>query len=179
MSLPRRLWSPLAVGALLGAIWFGERALCSCGGPSAPPAETAGVKEPVAAPVAAAAAPADVPVATAPDLSDPSWTRTPSAEGKYLFVWRPDPAPLVRNSDFALDLWILADGAPLQPTSVNVSAWMPEHGHGMLRSVRPEARPDGSYRVENMLLHMRGKWLLVFDLLVGTLSERGEHALEL
>ena len=56
---------------------------------------------------------------------------------------------------------------------------MPAHGHGMLRQVQPEARPDGSYRVENMLLHMRGQWLLVFDALDGNLSERAEHALEL
>lgn len=56
---------------------------------------------------------------------------------------------------------------------------MPDHGHGMLRSVRPEARPDGSYHVDNLLLHMRGHWLLIFDVLEGSLSERAEHSLEL
>jgi hypothetical protein len=173
--LPRRFWTPLAVTTLLGSLWIGERVLCSCGGPSAPPTATD------SAPTEAAPAPNASPEAppALPDFSDPSWTRTPSASGQYLIAWRPAPAPIARNQDFALDVWVLEDGAPRNVTGLAVSAWMPDHGHGMLRAVRPEARPDGSYRVENMLLHMRGHWLIVFDLLEGTLSERAEHSLEL
>ncbi|MEQ1895722.1 MAG: hypothetical protein ABL998_24545 [Planctomycetota bacterium] len=180
MMLSRRLVAPLAVSALLFGLWFGESALCSCGGPSAPAAPPSTPAEPPAA-MAAAAALATAPEAPAavPDFSDPSWTRTPSATGTYLFVWRTEPAPIPRNQDFALELWVLADGQPKQLTSLGVTAWMPEHGHGMLRQVQPEARADGSYHVDNLLLHMRGHWLLVFDALDGNLSERGEHALEL
>ena len=135
----------------------------------------------VAAPsvTALATAPASDAPAALPDFSDASWTRTPSAAGKYLVVWRPDHAPLPRNEDFALELWVFVDGQPQHVTQLGISAWMPEHGHGMLRQVKAEPRPDGSYRVENMLLHMRGQWRIVFDVLEGTLSERAEHALEL
>jgi hypothetical protein len=163
MRLPRRFFAPLAVSALLFALWLGERALCSCGGPSAPVTGEPAVETRTAL----------------PDFSDASWTRTPSAAGTYLFVWRPEPAPIPRNQDFALELWILVDGQPRHVTGLGISAWMPAHGHGMLRQVRAEARSDGSYRVDNMLLHMRGQWLLVFDALDGNLSERAEHALEL
>jgi len=179
MTLLGRLGQPLAVAGLVALLWLGESALCSCGGPSAPlaPAAPASTDTPAPAPdgerTAAPARPA------LPDLSDPSWTRTPSATGAYLFVWRPEPAPIVRNQDFALELWVLDDGVPCHLTGLGISAWMPEHGHGMLRTVKAEPQADGSYRVENMLLHMRGSWVLVFDLLEGTLSERAEHALEL
>lgn len=181
MMLPRRFVAPLAVSGLLFGLWFGESALCSCGGPSAPPAPAQATDAPATAPNAVPAPlepVAETPFAL-PDFSDPSWTRTPSAAGNYLFVWRPEPAPIPRNQDFTLELWVLADGQAKQVTGLGVTAWMPEHGHGMLRQVQPEPRPDGSYRVENMLLHMRGHWLIVFDALDGNLSERGEHALEL
>jgi hypothetical protein len=180
MMLPRRLLAPLAVSGLLFALWLGESTLCSCGGPSAPPGTTTSNATP-APPleITPPALQAAEPFPALPDFSDPSWTRTPSAAGTYLFAWRPEPAPIPRNQDFALELWVLADGKAKHVTQLAVSAWMPEHGHGMLRQVHPQERPDGSYRIDNMLLHMRGQWLLVFDALDGTLSERGEHALEL
>jgi len=184
MSFPRRILLPLGVCALAFAAWSGGGALCSCGGPERPRETSApGASEPrvdeVAPPAAPTPEPAEDAPAALPDFSDPSWTRTPSAEGKYLVVWRPEPAPLPRNEDFALEVWILIDGQPQHVTQLGVSAWMPDHGHGMLRTVKAEPRPDGSYRVEHMLLHMRGQWLVVFDVLEGTLSERAEHALEL
>ena len=56
---------------------------------------------------------------------------------------------------------------------------MPEHGHGMLRMPRVVTREDGSYRVEGMLLHMRGHWQLRFEVMESGLSETAECALDL
>ena len=180
----RRILAPLALAMLLLWPTLGSGALCSCGGPARPgPAATpAGAEarpEPPPAPAPAPAPAAAEPAAGRPDFSDPSFFRTPSATGAFVVAWRPTPAPIPRNEEFALEVWLLFDGEPRHVSQLGVTGWMPDHGHGMLRTVRPEARPDGSYRVENVLLHMRGHWLLIFDVLEGTLAERAEHSLEL
>jgi len=182
----RRILTPLALAALLLLPWLGPGALCSCGGPARPEPAPAPAVEGAAAPAQPAAAPAaepapteTAPPAALPDFSDPSFTRTPSATGAFVVAWRSTPAQIPRNEDFALEVWLLFDGKPRHTSQLGVSGWMPDHGHGMLRSVRAESRPDGSYHVDNLLLHMRGNWLLIFDVLDGSLAERAEHSLEL
>jgi len=141
-----------------------------------------------APPAAEPAAPSDAPGEAAPsalapsalpDFADPAWTRVASRAGRYLVCWRTPDGKVPRNQDFELEVWVLHDGAPVRDAVLSVSGWMPEHAHGMLRAVRPEARGDGSFRVVGMLLHMRGHWLLRFDVLEGTLSETAECALDL
>lgn len=153
----------------------------SCGGPDAP-------ARPVAAPAASApsplteAPPAAAPssaTATLPDLSDPSWNRVQSRAGTYEVLWRSRSGKIPRNEDFELEAWVLRDGAPARDALLEVSAWMPDHGHGMLRRPRAELQSDGSFRVEGMLLHMRGHWQLFFELLEGTLAETAECAVDL
>jgi hypothetical protein len=158
---------------------------CRCG----PPRAAAEVVEPalVAAPesapkqeAAAAAALAEAPVpAGMPDFDDPAWTRVPSRAGQYLVCWRSLAGGVPRNQDFDMEVWVLRDGAPATTASLSVNAWMPDHGHGMLRQPRAEPRGDGSFLVEGMLLHMRGHWTLLFDVLEGTLAETAEHGLDL
>ena len=184
----RRILTPLALAALFLLPGFAPGALCSCGGPARPEPEPAATPGPVSPAVAEPAPTAETPPADAapaaqpaglPDFSDPSFTRTPSATGAFVVAWRSTPAAIPRNEEFALDVWLLFDGQPRQVSQLGISGWMPDHGHGMLRSVRAEPRPDGSYHVDNMLLHMRGNWLLIFDVLEGTLAERAEHSFEL
>lgn len=114
-----------------------------------------------------------------PDFAESSWTRVPSRAGKYLVCWRTPSGEVPRNEDFELEVWVLRDGAPVSGASLSVSAWMPDHGHGMLRQPRTELRDDGAFRVAGMLLHMRGHWQLRFDVLEGALSETAECALDL
>ncbi|NOT31838.1 MAG: hypothetical protein HOP15_15440 [Planctomycetes bacterium] len=115
----------------------------------------------------------------APDFADPSWTRVPSRAGSYLVCWRTVTGKVPRNEDFELEVWVLRDGASVPGVELTVNGWMPDHGHGMLRQPRSARRADGSFRVEGMLLHMRGLWQLRFDVLEGALSEAAECALEL
>jgi len=184
----RRISLPLALAALFLVPMFGPAALCSCGGPASPepvptdpgaPAPAAAAEPsvapaPVSEPLPAAAEPAALP-----DFSDPSFTRTTSATGRFVVAWRPTPAPIPRNEEFTLEVWLLFDDKPRHVTQLAVSGWMPDHGHGMLRTARAEPQADGSYRIADMLLHMRGHWLVIFDVLEGNLSERAEHSLEL
>jgi hypothetical protein len=123
-------------------------------------------------PPAPAAAPA------LPDFTTPEWTRVTSRAGTYLVCWRSEPRTIPRNADFELDVWVLRDGAPVADAILTVSGFMPEHGHGLLRAPRAERQEDGSYRVTGMLLHMRGHWQLLFEVLEGSLAETAECALE-
>src|SRR5262249_42017610 len=128
----------------------------------------------------APAAPAPIEAASGlPDFADPSWTRVPSRAGKYLVCWRSTSGSVPRNQDFDLEVWVLADGAPVTDAVLSVSGWMPDHGHGMLRAPRARAKGDGSFAVEGMLLHMRGHWQLLFEVLEGSISETAECALDL
>lgn len=182
----------LLIGACLGTSGGGES--CSCRpGPgrapstsSAPPANASAREgapaDPAEAPAGAAGgevAPAPAGAVVLPEFDDPVWTRVASRAGKYVVCWRSLSGKVPRNEDFELEVWVLRDGAPVGEALLEVSGWMPEHGHGMLRKTRTVQREDGSFRVEGMLLHMRGKWQLLFDVLEGSLAETAESVLEL
>jgi hypothetical protein len=47
---------------------------------------------------------------------------------------------------------------------VRVDARMPEHRHGMNYRPTITATGEGRYRAEGLMLHMAGKWELVFEL---------------
>jgi len=122
---------------------------------------------------------AEAMASSLPDFADPSWTRVTSRAGKYLVCWRSLSGSVPRNQDFELEAWVLKDGAPVRGAELTVSAWMPAHGHGMLRQPQVRVNEDGSFRVAGMLLHMRGHWQLFFEVLEGSLSETAECALDL
>ncbi len=182
----------LLFAACLASREGGEGCACRREPPTTarPQASTLALEPPGAAPVPGSAAgateadegqpaPATELEVALPDFADPLWTRVPSRAGRYLVCWRSLGGQVPRNQDFELEVWVLHAGKPVRDALLGVSAWMPDHGHGMLRQVRPEARGDGSFRVEGMLLHMRGHWLLRFDVLEDTLSETAECALDL
>jgi hypothetical protein len=119
------------------------------------------------------------PSAALPDFSVAGWNQVDSRAGTYRVHWRSLAGKIPRNEDFELEVWVLRDGAPAKDVHLDVHAWMPDHGHGMLRKTRPEPQPDGSFRVQGMLLHMRGHWQLFFDMLEGTVAETAESAVDL
>lgn len=183
----------LSVAACLGSRQRGEG--CACG---PDPRDSGAVPAPTSSPRAAeadagperiAAEPVDIgsvgaepPEATPqppPDFSDPTWTLLTSRAGAYEVFWRSLSGKVPRNEDFTLEVWVLRNGVPLREARLGVNAWMPDHGHGMLRNPLPTARGDGSFRIEGMLLHMRGHWQLFFEVIEGTLSETAECELDL
>jgi len=174
--------APVAIGLCVLGAWFASKALeapcCDGERGSGPPRDAQLASAPAPA---AATVPASVPEAprATPDFADPAWTRVPSRAGTYLVCWRAPAGPVPRNQDFDLEVWVLKDGAPLAEASLGVSGWMPDHGHGMLRAPEVRAHGDGSFLVAGMLLHMRGHWQLVFDVLEGSQSEAAECALDL
>ncbi len=76
------------------------------------------------------------------------------------------PAPPIRDlNDWQLSL-MDADGAPLEVMSIEVTPWMPDHGHG---SPNPDTAllagdETGSYELVNLDLFMAGYWEVHFDI---------------
>lgn len=140
---------------------------CAAASPSEPPATT-----PPVAPVA--------PVAVAPAPLDFAWTTTPS--GRFTVGWRPVGGPVPVNEPFEIDLLLFEDVAkerPIAGANVRVSAWMPDHLHGMGRLPRTSEVEPGRYRVKGLLLHMEGLWQLFVDVTAGAHAERAEFRLTL
>lgn len=105
----------------------------------------------------------------------------PSRKGTYRVSWRPLGGQIPFNEPFDLEVRLAApsdDGAvPVTGAQVYVRCDMPEHGHGM--NVEPRALDlgGGSYRVEGLLLHMRGRWVLGIDVVVDGTAETADFEL--
>ena len=147
----------MSPGRLLPALAL----LAACSAPPSPPPEPAPLPAP-AAPPPAAAAHLDLP---------PGWTqretrRATTLEGRFVVWWVSEPDPIPFNQPFKLHVWAAraaTPDVPLTDATLEISATMPEHGHGMNRVPRVTAQPDGSHLVEGMLFHMRGHWDLIVN----------------
>ncbi len=135
---------------------------------AARPAETA--------PTVATAAPAEQrhePIA-------PQWGAT--SKGSFTVGWSPVGGPVPVNEPFEIDLQLYSDAeklVPLTGAAVRVTAWMPDHMHGMGRQSQTIESEPGRYRVRGMLLHMDGLWQLFVDVTANGKAERAEFAITL
>jgi hypothetical protein len=75
-------------------------------------------------------------------------------------LFRTRPATIEVGRHFSVEAVVCA-GAPAR--GLRVDAAMPEHRHGMNYRARVTAAGDGRYVAEGLLLHMPGRWQLVFD----------------
>lgn len=89
-----------------------------------------------------------------------------SADGRLLLEWASDPSPIPINAPFTLRVTVRRAARPdaIDATAeVEFSALMPEHGHGMNRIAGTRRLDDGTWFVDGLLFHMRGRWDLVFN----------------
>ena len=131
----------------------------ACGGCAAPPAEVAK---------------GEVAIAERVVVSSPS--------GAFTVAWRPVAPAIPTNELFELEVELFEGRGtekPLAGAQFRVSAWMPEHMHGMSRRTQVAESEPGRYLVRGMLLHMEGHWQLFFDVTAGGKSERVESAITL
>jgi len=122
-------------------------------------------------------APASVP---APALAERQLVTSPS--GAFTVAWRPLAPAVPVNELFELEVELYEGRGtekPLAGAQLRVSAWMPEHMHGMSRRPQSAETAPGRYLVRGMLLHMEGHWQLFFDVTAGGKSERVESAVTL
>lgn len=85
----------------------------------------------------------------------------------HLVLYRTRPAPPRVGEHFVLEFAVCP-----APESVRVDAQMPEHRHGMNYRPTVTALGEGRYRAEGLMLHMAGRWELVFEMRSGGTSER-------
>lgn len=125
--------------------------------------------------------PLAIPVAPAfrRPLADPAFRAATSRAGTYTVAWRPLGGAVPKNEYFELEAYLYEGERLLPGAELIVSAWMPEHGHGMIVQPRTLDAGDGRYQVSGMLFHMRGKWELFFDVVNQGLSERTQFDLEI
>ena len=103
--------------------------------------------------------------------------RIVSNGGNYVVFLRTDPSPIPENAEFSATVWVfarLATDTPLTDSSLDLDAFMPEHGHGMNRVPEITKREDGGVDVKGLLLHMGGNWELYFDVTRGAITERAQ-----
>lgn len=55
------------------------------------------------------------------------------------------------------------DGSPAADAELAVTAWMPDHGHGMNQEPTMTPNGDGTFVASGMLLHMSGAWDVYAD----------------
>jgi len=129
---------------------------------SAPAASPPPPATPPLAPPPAAAARLELP----PGWSQRETHRAATLEGRFIVWWTSEPEPIPFNQPFKLRVWAAratTPDVPLTDATLEVSATMPEHGHGMNRSPRVTPQGDGSHLVEGMLFHMHGHWDLIVN----------------
>lgn len=109
---------------------------------------------------------------------DPRLRRLVSTPRQQL-AFVPIPGQLAVGRHFSLDLVVCPRPGWSLPLAVRVDADMPAHRHGM--NYRPTVRQlgDGRYRVDGLMLHMPGRWRLLFDLSADGRIERLSHELDL
>ncbi|GEM_PF-1321280 len=100
--------------------------------------------------------------------------------GRYVLHVTEPEGGFVRGKPLAFDVRVLRADDPTQPATVGllVDADMPEHLHGTNRVPRIERRADGTFRVENLYLHMPGWWEVFLDVVESPWTERAQLRVE-
>ncbi len=128
-----------------------------------------------------ACTPPSSPTQKEPEAPLGSWNLGVSRRGNFSVSWRSASGNIPLNEYFTLEVQ-LADahsGAPIEGAQVFVRCDMPAHGHGM--TVEPSSIEVGGglYRVDGMLLHMVGEWVLGIDVVVDGRAESATFPLSL
>jgi cytochrome c peroxidase len=111
-----------------------------------------------------------------------AWACTPALEGTRLessrFVLAYKALPQV-GIFFQVDVAACAKPGHPAPEALKVDAHMPEHRHGMNYAPEVKALGAGRWRAEGLMLHMPGRWELVFEIRAAGKSDRLASAFSL
>ena len=109
--------------------------------------------------------------------SDASFEYGTSRAGMFTAAWRPVGGTVPENELFEIEV-LLYEGQdlalPMTGAQVLISAWMPDHGHGMNRQPRAVEVEPGRYSIRGVLFHMGGYWQLFVDVIRDGVSERAQ-----
>lgn len=89
------------------------------------------------------------------------WPATATTtDGNYTVTVTPVEGDVMANKHFSLDVVVKSAGDQPQPGGVRIDADMPAHRHGMNTQPEVTDRGNGRYRVDGMLFHMTGEWVI-------------------
>lgn len=83
--------------------------------------------------------------------------------GDVVVLFRTRPATIEVGEHFVVDAIVCAGAPGRAVKGLRVDAMMPEHRHGMNYRARVTRDGAGRYTAEGLLLHMAGRWQLLFD----------------
>lgn len=156
-TAPARALAPLLVALGL---------LASSCGESSPPGGAADADTAAVLPVG----PAE-PFAPATPAVPPALThRNLSFDERFVLSWGTSPDPIPLNEPFVLRLVVARADSPDLPdadATIDMSALMPEHGHGMSHVPAVTSLGDGEFLVMGLLFHMSGRWDLIVNVRSG------------
>jgi hypothetical protein len=96
--------------------------------------------------------------------ANPTWPATQMTDGGAFSVTvAPIQGTILRNEHFSLDLLVEPQQADPGPLQVKVDADMPAHRHGMHTQPEVTAYGKNKYRVDGMLFHMSGDWVITVE----------------
>jgi hypothetical protein len=105
-----------------------------------------------------------------------------SKDGGFRLTLQSQPAPLPLNELFEITVSVDASAAAdtsSNPVWLRANAEMPAHKHGMNTRVIVEQLGDGRFVLKGLLFHMRGEWLITFDVAKGRVHEQAAIRVQL
>jgi hypothetical protein len=105
-----------------------------------------------------------------------------SKNGGFRLTLQSQPAPLPLNELFEITVSVDTSAAAdtsSNPVWLRANAEMPEHKHGMNTRVIVEQLGDGRFVLKGLLFHMRGEWLITFDVAKGRVHEQATARVQL
>ena len=84
------------------------------------------------------------------------------------------------NEPFSVELELktLSELAMTQ-AEVDFDCRMPDHGHGMTVKTKVQPAGEGRFRVEGVLLHMRGRWVMSVDIRLDGITDKATFEVNL
>ncbi|WP_310451142.1 hypothetical protein [Sulfuritalea sp.] len=112
-----------------------------------------------------------------PDAADGTVVRKGDLLLAYRLAGKTERIPMAQH--FALEVQLCDKDGVSAARLHKADATMPEHRHGM--NYRPLITPmgGGRFRVEGMMLHMAGRWQLVFEVQAGKEKLRLSHDVQI
>jgi cytochrome c peroxidase len=96
---------------------------------------------------------------------------------RYVVAYKAAPIEVAKH--FTLEVAVCAKPGQPAPESLKVDAQMPEHRHGMNYAPALTALAPGRWRAEGLMLHMPGRWQLVFEVHAAGRTDRVSKDVEL
>jgi hypothetical protein len=91
---------------------------------------------------------------------------------RYVVVFATRPPRIAVGTHFQVEAIVCPRKDAPAPTGLRVDAYMPEHRHGMNYRATVTPRGPARWLADGLLLHMPGRWQLLFDVQADGRTER-------